>query len=293
MDVDVNLMPDDPMTEWYRLVYIQFLINRFVYERANAFFYKRPGDDRKVQHRDVHIWNMNDVSFITTDFHKGKNFDFYCTTETYDWKSIKPQPTRFVGHEEWRKTVFMPAQEEQKGFVKGKDAVFEMDCAGHKGVTENWDKGKSVANIILDDCRSKGIKKMWMLFSGSGGFHGWVPWDELKRFYTGDLSQPLDLYEISEFTKTFFTDTVVSLGAKVIDGKLFLDGVELDIAPNTRRGLIRVPYSINPKTNNVVWPLTKKEFDDFTVSDVMTKFTIPYVLHNQKLKNREIPNILA
>jgi hypothetical protein len=285
----------DPYEKWYKRAFNQFNINRFVFERANAFFYTRD-DNTKVRLRDVHIWSMDDVDWVTRNFLAGKKFNFYCTTERYDWTKIPPHPTRFDGHKEWRNNIFKPAQEKIPGFIKGKDAVFELDCAGgHKRVADDWEKGIAVARKIVDTCKSLGIREMWADFSGSGGLHLWVPWEQLLKFHADSeyAEAGLELVALGEFAKKFVADVALLSGAfGGPDKVLFIDGITVDISPNTRRGLIRCPYSLHPKTNNVVYPFDKKEFEELLPVDITTKFSVNYVLSHRELKNRGVPDIL-
>lgn len=305
-------MDTEVYKDWYGRAYIKFNINRFVFERGCAFGYSRElckcgvpfsteicptcKTKRDVKVRDAHIWSMKDIDFITLEFFANKRFDFWVTTEAYDWSKIPTHPTRFVGFMKWRNEVFKPAQETEPGFIKGKDLVFELDCAGHKRTGDDWEKGIAVTRKLVDVCRSMGIPEVWVVFSGSGGFHVWVPWVHLRKFYEASDwgSFGTELVPLSEFTKSFSADVSCSAGAALGKNKvLFLDGIEIDIAPNLRRGLIRCPYSLHPKTGNVVYALTKKEFEDLVPKDIKEKFSVAYVSTHTTLKNRGIPNVLG
>jgi len=287
--------------KWYGRSFVLYDINRFVYIRGCGFVYKKTdgdGKERELVFRDLPLGQMKDITFAIQEIvGMDRPFTFYCSTERYDWRLVPElPPPRFHGFAEWRENVFKPLQDERDDFVTGKDAVFEMDCAAHKGTTDNWDVGIANVYLIRDILKSLGIRTAWALFSGSGGFHTWTPWEELKRFYleTENYQEcKMSMAAVADFVVKFVSNVVTTAGAVVgKDKKLFLKDIAIDMSPNYKRGQIRCPYSLHPKTGNVVYPFTKKELDEFKPSDVATKFSVRHVLQNVKLMNREMPNVI-
>jgi len=284
-------------SQWYGKPIVKFNINYFAVHRESAWRYKRPGDGDDLWLRSVLIYSMEDVEFIMNEFFKTKKTHFYVSTNRYDWRITGRHPTRFVGQKEWRRDVFKNAEEEG-GFVTGKDAVFEIDCAGHdkRAWLDDWEKGIRVSQDIVKALPGHGIKKAWPVFSGSGGIHIWVPWDQLQPLYedtTYFKEHGMDYAALGEFAKEFVAEVVFGTGGERGERRqVNLDGIPVDVSPNTKRGLIRCPYSIHPKTEYVVLPLSKYDFWNLKPEHIDKKFSIKSVLRNIGLKNRGMLNVL-
>jgi hypothetical protein len=250
--------------------------------------------------RDVPCYSMSNINFFVFDFFAGKKPHFYTTTSRYDWRKCSWPPKRLKGLEEWRNGTFKPAEESGE-FEVAKDIVIDIDCRGHVGMSseeekERWCSAKEAMNAFLDHVRSLGIKRSHITFTG-GGLHQMFYYEDLIEKVPYDREMPLDkkFHYHGEWAKGVVKDFCLALAMKCKDELDFAQGfifknVTIDMAPNYRRGVFRQPYSIHPKYGNTVWPLSKKEWEEFG-PDTLWLYD-PEERMKERLKNRGMPNVL-
>lgn len=307
-------MDNKTWNDWYSSRFVQFNINRFSRYRALNFRYK-PVDEngnvlldehgREVERitRDIPVYRAEDISFLMFDFFSHKKPHFYCTTSRYDWRKVPWPPQRYVNLEEWRNEKFKPA-EDSGDFETAKDVVFDIDCRGHvrmdpKDDIARWEDAIKILNRILEFGKNEmKLSTGWIQFTG-GGLQLGLRFEEL-------IGCPLTGYNmnVSKNVKFKYHGNWAANTVKIICKTLALTDryetekqegfsfgkINIDLAPNYRRGVFRQPYSIHPKYGTVVWPFSRPEWDNFVPED-LTVFE-PKDRLRCKLMNRDMPNLM-
>ena len=114
----------------------------------------------------------------------------------------------------------------------------------------------------------------YIVFSGSKGFHvhlGIEDSEKMVGFKLADFKHEKD--PLKKIGKLY--------AAKVVElcNKASVSYADEDRSPNYRQGIIRCPYSIHPKTGQIVWLLDKKNLDTLRQYDSLTVFEVAEKLH--------------
>lgn len=266
---------------WFAEDIVLWNISRCISHRASAFGYS------DYVHRPVRLYSMESIRFLLERLKAyAPDVTFWVTTEQYDWRmapSVDEKghlvPPLIKGTKEerdrWRAEIWNPLLNTE-GFVTGKDLVFELDCDPH------WEDGVWVAQQLVE---ALPYRTVWVVYSGSGGFHVWVPWQELKSAYCG----PMIVRDLAEWVYYRCGEVMKELGATKTPGGWELEGVQIHRTPTTPQGLIRCPYSIHPKTGHVALPLGKKMF--WALRDRPSPAPTPEWVF-RFVKNRGMPNVV-
>ncbi len=202
--------------------------------------------------------------------HPERRISMFVGTNRVEWTMLRlPPPLRVRGvsgfnkdamkefRNFWKKTLTREGcQELQINFetiYQGKDLVWDVDYPNHPGAAFG------VANDIAKFLESKHGLNPQIVFSGSKGFHVWLHAEEAESLVS----------KISpHWKKTFATQNdPLRYQAKLyrtVTETIYEEAAStpinyLDLAPIQRQGVIRCPYSIHPKTGQVVWPLDAEE----------------------------------
>lgn len=236
------------------------------------------------RHTDVRTW----LRMLQAD---QRPVDMYVGTNLIDWSEVPelPPPFRIAGkgynregienYDRLWKTWLTPADCEKQGldFNKiwiGKNMVWDFDHP-------ELDKAFEWAHAVYLYLQAKDLSPQ-MVFSGKKGFHIWLHHEESAYLVGTDL----------ETLSKEVTDPLQVLG------KLYADKVKeitfnatqvphriLDLSPNYRQGVIRIPYSINSE-GQIVWPLSGQDIDNLLQLREWTTTTVAKTLHPAEWKER-------
>ena len=156
----------------------------------------------------------------------------------------------------WKQALLRSGCEEMmlnfESLWQGQDLVWDVDIPEHIGAA--YDVAETIAQFL----ETKHGMHPQIVFSGSKGFHVWLHWSEAEQLVA----------KVSpHWTKTFSREndpiryrskryrTVV----EEVSAEAEFNIGYLDLAPIQRSGIIRMPYSIHPKSGQIVWPLSQQE----------------------------------
>lgn len=139
----------------------------------------------------------------------------------------------------------------------GWDFCIDIDADGDT-LQERVERAKEEAKKILGYYRKLNVPYC-IFFSGNSGFHIKIKWDDLKNYFEAD-----DYGEVNKLLGKFMVD---ECDLEIVDTSVW--GEKMD--------LIRVPYSLHPKSEKVVLPLTDAQFENFKL-----KLVDPEWLRNKR-----------
>ncbi len=191
-------------------------------------------------------------------------------TNNLDWHMLNlPPPLRQRGvsgfnkeelkkfRQQWKKCLTRDGCKElQINFdtiYDGKDLVWDVDYPNHPGAAFG------VANDITNFLEDKHGLKAQIVFSGSKGFHVWLKAEDAKTLVEKISPTYEAVYQTKDdplrYQAKLYRTVVEAIYEEAADTPINY----LDLAPIQRQGVIRCPYSIHPKTGQVVWPLDAEE----------------------------------
>ena len=136
----------------------------------------------------------------------------------------------------------------------GKDMVWDIDLPQHPGAAFG------VTNEIAKFLESTHGLHPQIVFSGSKGFHLWLHADEAKVLATKVSPYFSPTYDKEDDALRYQSKIYRTVVEAMFDEATTGTKINyLDLAPVQRQGVIRCPYSIHPKTGQIVWPLDAEE----------------------------------
>lgn len=169
-----------------------------------------------------------------------RKLSFFVGSNRIDLKELKMPMLHKMFTPEWR--GFRDTWNENVGNVDvyyGKNLIWDFDKV------QKPMEAFRLADSLCRHLKGQGMSPM-MVFSGNKGFHVWLDEDEsfeLTKKGFGDL----DAGELGHW----YADTVQRVLKEATNEELDV----ADLSPVQRQGLIRCPYSIHPKTGQIVYPL--------------------------------------
>ena len=201
-------------------------------------------------------------------------------TNIIDWSAIDilPPSLRTAGfsRNQYKKIwnqYLTPRGCEYRGLVwediwVGKSLLFDFDNPKRPMVA--FQKADMVARYL----ENKLDAKVFMVFSGSKGFHVHVSVEDSLRITGVVFKEFKDKKDPLKTIGQIYADKVMEIASKA--------GVNYateDRSSNFRQGIVRCPYSIHPKTGQVVWPLSEKNRQDLKVAKDLDIMGIAELLH--------------
>ena len=199
-----------------------------------------------VRPREVSFVCVDDKRF-TRRFISIGTYDFLMNTLYNYYEKLKNHQFHFFASIELvKKTMDGRPLDLQKTYdVFGWDLVFDIDSKG-RSIKERFSKShikaKKIVKVLIKDKIPFRVQ-----FSGSKGFHVFLLWDELKKKYKPEDYGVVNREIAAGIWKKAKVKTDITTFSKAHD-------------------LIRVPFSVHPKTGLLCLPLTLKEFMTFKPS---------------------------
>jgi DNA primase catalytic subunit len=242
---------------WYSQRIVEFQILNGTRERE-TFFKDAEGH---LHIRPMNLFSTQGIEFnlTSTGFDK-KPFHFFASVALIDWRKFKNPPEDKKLWKQFREEF----NENFESLVKGYDFILDIDSPDLKEAHAVASKVKAVFDSYK--------LPYFVIFSGSKGFHFHVDWADWSSVALAKSKNPKDWAELSKVVAKNLTHTI---------GVNFGSEKEIDSIYDLRR-VLRVPYSIHPKTSFVALPLDDKQFAEF----VPVAFTVPSVHKNIHIMNR-------
>jgi len=233
--------------------------------------------------RRIHLNSSRSVDYWFKSMHwPYEAVGMFIGTNRIDWTKIDELPpslrskgmTRKAYKEIWD-DYLTPEGCEKRGLNwseiwYGKSLLFDFDDANEP--MKAFDKAEKTAQFLVDNFDVKPR----MVFSGSKGFHIHL---DLEDSYKCGGKRPVDFIDQK--------DPLLKLGRH--NGALVQEiasaacGERYPIADrssNFRQGVVRCPYSIHPKTGQVVWPLDSRDLKKLrSLSDDASIYEVARALH--------------
>lgn len=281
-------------TTWYYNRAVQF---NMLEGMKNREIFLKDFSEEKYHIRPLNIFTTQGIEYMTQRFQfKERNYHIFHSVATLDHSKLPKTPTDLTELEAVREEY----NDKFEGAMVGYDYVIDIDndLVDHEGnavqrntlikslrekhgwtvaQAKEWMKEKKEAGEIRDlfeasllQSRETAIKiheeflsmklPFYFTFSGSKGFHFRIPWKWVHGVVDVD---PKDFVEVS---KTITRNLIRDLSLEQVDMKVY------DI-----RRVLRVPYSIHPKTGYVCLPCNSLHLFHFKVS----KFEAESVLNSR------------
>jgi len=240
-------------------------------------------DGNEIGIRQTRIaWSRDFERWITMLDVDRRHLDIFMSTNIIDWKKIPelPPPYRLKGRgintkgrktyaERWKHFLtpagLKPYGVDFKELWLGKNMVWDFD---NTDLREAFDDADKVYTYLIEAKLSP-----TMVFSGRKGFHIWLnPEDSAKMagVHLHDLAHKEDpLREIGRIYARVVADTTFAATGNAHPS--------LDLSPNYRQGIIRIPYSVNQQ---IVWPLSIDEIASLKRGSFQSAKDVAKILHS-------------
>lgn len=245
---------DRRVLHWYAKKYVQFLIYKGCVNEFGSFrevmirkhVVKGDGSINRIPFRPLSIRSIDCFKFIFDRlglFMSG--FDMYGTMECFSDIPFSSDLMDLTGAGDMLLERF-------------RDLVVSCDFCLDIDSDSGLDVAKKYAVLIRDFFDSRAIP-YGLVFSGNRGFHFRIPWKFLSgcRVCLSAVSKG-DVGGLSYFFGSVVRGFCSSIGVPV-------DGVcKVDLNIYKRRQVLRVPYSVHPKSGLVVLPIKGGELEGFS-----------------------------
>jgi hypothetical protein len=267
--------------EWLRDPAVVGNIASLAKNREVKWTWKLP-DGKQIGIRQTRIaWSRDFERWITMLGIDQRHLDIFISTNQLDWKALPelPPPYRVKGrgiNTKGRKTYaerwahFLTPEGLKPYGLKfeevwlGKNMVWDFD---NTDLSISFQDSYQVYNYLLDAGMHPTI-----VFSGRKGFHVWLNGDESAKMagvHLHDLKDNDDpLRDLGRIYARVVADTTFAATGN--------SHPSLDLSPNYRQGLIRLPYSVNQQ---VVWPLSEDEINILIKNEFETDTDVGALLH--------------
>ena len=188
---------------------------------------------------------------------EGLSFHFYVGSNVIDLKSLNMPKLFKMFSPEYR--LFKNTWDEKLGnpaYYKAKNMIWDFDdeALPMKAFKE---ADKLCSWLLLE-----GYSPM-MVFSGSKGFHVWLNEEESHRLVGEGWNDVQGYKEPHKSLGHIYRDVLQDCMVKATGHELRQD----DNSPILAQGMIRCPYSIHPKTGQIVYPLDKNNLEKLRKMD--------------------------
>ena len=230
--------------DWWKIPEICWEVLKFIRYREVAFICV---NDPRQTRRFINIITYGNLIYRLKQYYYYKRnnlFHFFASIERV--KKSNDQGTVYNLKRNWN--------------VIGWDLVIDLDGKGQT-FDERIQNAYQQAKLLKEVMDSYELPYA-IVFSGSKGFHFWIPWEHLRIFF-----KPQDYGAVNRKIAMFLAKQA---------------GIKIDPSTlSTGKDLIRVPYSPHPITKLIALPLTDDQFENFHYA-----MANPVNVLNLELKNR-------
>ena len=236
--------------------------------------------DKAFWVRRTQVKNEHSIEYWTTALNREFNsIGIFIGSNIINWEAvdIQPPPLRaksFTRHDYtdvW-KQYLTPEGCAERGLDwndiwVSKTLVFDFDSPLNP--MKSFHKADQVSRYLHEQGCTP-----YMVFSGSKGFHIHLNREDSERLVGFKLSEYSNLKDPLKKIGQLYAQTVVDICKEA--------GISYDNedrSPNFRQGIVRCPYSVHPKTGQIVFPLDAKNLADLRKHESLTIEEIAKVLH--------------
>jgi len=248
--------------------------------------------DKPVGYRHSRIsWHGDVRSWLRMLGDGRRHVDMYVSTNILDWNELPELPPQYrihgKGHnadgikrysEMWN-TWLTPADCRSQGLDWkkiwiGKNMIWDFDHPDI-GIAFEW------ANAVFELLQNELGLSPQLVFSGGKGFHVWLNHRQSAALAGTSLHKLADAGDADPLR------TLGKIYAKKVKEITFEATGEshrsLDLSPNYRQGVIRIPYSLNKA---IVWPLSERERNELSSRSFRTLREVEKVLQPDQWRER-------
>ena len=261
---------------WYGNPTIQYEIARMMNNREAIWVVFPKSQDKPFFVRKGMVRGTNHVDYWLNTLHAEYNsVGAFIGTNVINWEILDeiPPPYRTKARKDFEKITWKeyltPKGCEARGLKwedvwLGKSMLFDFDNPSKPMMA--FKKADAVANYLLDEYGVSGT----IVFSGSKGFHVHVSPEDASMITEVVFADFADLKDPLKKIGQIYADKVVEISTAA--GASYATE---DRSSNFRQGIVRCPYTIHPKTGQIVWPLDSKNIksvralsDDASIMDI-------------------------
>jgi hypothetical protein len=253
------------MSRWLRNSAIQGELVNVLKSREAIWSQSSPSKDKPFWRRRTRITSPTSIKYwLDTLQYPYYSVATFMGTNVIDWDKmpIQPPPLRTTAerkreHREAWDSYLTPKGCKELGLDWediwiGKSMLFDFD---HKELPMiAFDNAIKTANYLADELSCSPM----MVFSGSKGFHIHVNPDEASILAE---CTPQDFIEKKDPLRDLgkkYASVVETIAKSATNMKFPIE----DRSSNFRQGIVRCPYSIHPKTGQVVYPLDMRDIEN-------------------------------
>lgn len=265
---------------WYSNHAVQTGLSLVMQDREVIWSQFPNSGDKPFWARKTKVTSPHSIEYWTTALNRNFNsIGVFIGSNVINWDAmdIEPPPlrakdfTRQDYSDVWNQYL-SPKGCKERGVVwediwVAKTLVFDFDSVHNPMVA--FHRADQVSKYLYDN----GYQP-YMVFSGSKGFHIHLSIEDSRKLVGFDLADYRDLADPLKKIGRLYADKVVEICQKA---RVSYDNE--DRSPNFRQGIVRCPYSIHPKTGQIVWPLDKKNLAELRKHDKLSVGEIAQKLH--------------
>lgn len=266
---------------WYSNLTIQKALAEQMENREVIWAQFPRSKDKPFWARRTHITGANSIDYwlnsLDYEYH---SIGIFIGTNIFDWDAmdVTPPPFRTKGFGRKQFTnvwnqYLLPKGCEDRGLVwediwLGKSLLFDFDNAENPMVAfHRADKvAKYLTKVLKASC--------YMVFSGSKGFHVHVSPEDSLRLTGVNFADFKEMKDPLKKIGKIYANKVVEIADAAQ-----VSYADEDRSSNFRQGIVRCPYSIHPKTGQIVWPLSSKNLNDLRELQEASVEEIANILH--------------
>lgn len=275
-------------SRWYSNLEVKKAISEQMQNREAIWMQVAPSRDKPFWVRKSRAESPQSVQYWLDSLgYQYNGVGAFIGTNLIDWEQVDilPPSLRTKGfhrrsYSDIWKEYLIPSKCNDRGLVWsdiwiGKTLLFDFDSP--KNPLWAFERADKVATHLTSEYGAE----CFVVFSGSKGFHVHVGLEDSRRLVGIDWEDYQDHKDPLKVIGQAHADKVVELASEA--------GVNYtteDRSSNFRQGIVRCPYSIHPKTGQIVWPLDMKSIEKLRSKDNLTIEGVAKTIHRWDIPNQ-------
>ena len=248
---------------WYSNRSVQEEISSMMFNREAIWAQFPRSGDKPFWARRTKVSGYNSIQYWFDTLNGSYNsIGAFIGTNVLNWDAmdLTPPPLRTKGFDRRKFTKVWNQYLTPKGCKErdlvwediwvGKSLLFDFDSPNNPLLA--FERADKITKYITNELGAK----CYMVFSGSKGFHVHVDMEDSLRITGVKFSDFKEEKDPLKKIGKIYADKVVEISEKAD-----VSYANEDRSSNFRQGIVRCPYTIHPKTGQIVWPLDKKNLE--------------------------------